>query len=548
MKHIIKLKSTLSLIAFCAVLNGCGENDANNAPVITSTAVVSATVGAEYSYILVATDADGDALTLTASTLPAWLTFDASTGALTGTPAVTEVGDHAVTLGVSDGEDSIEESFTITVSMQTNTPPTVTSVAVANATVDTAYSYTLAATDAEGDDLTLSAPTLPTWLAFDAASGALTGTPTMADLGEHAVTLTVNDGEFDTSQSFVITVARKGDEIAELTVFADTVAPDWSVWGDDGSSQTFVTDADASYGEVVEYSTAGSTAVGFSTRSDLGGSGQAYDASSFAASGTLEFDLKMIAAPATDIWIVKIEGTGAVEIDLPRTPVLDTWEHYSINLSSLGDLSALDNIMIFPNWADNAGAVYRVDNVKLFATGGISSTTGGDLIIDIRDGIDFEGSVSEQARWETFENGDPSPGLEFVSNPDQTGNTSAGVAKLVLNPSDGGMWGGAVTHTVQSFALDSSNAIVRLWVYKDKISPIGIKFEKRHGDGWGAHPPRFATNTQINVWEELTIDFSADIGLPENDAIEGIAIFPDNVDGRTSDAIIYFDNITFGSN
>ena len=325
------------------------------------------------------------------------------------------------------------------------------------------------------------------------------------------------------------------------------MADGWSTWGDGAASVTLETDA-APYGDVYEFSTAGETVVGFSTRGDLGGGDVPYDASSFSNTGTLDFDLKLVAAPATDVWKLKIEGGAEpAEIDLPSTPVIDTWVHYSINLSVLGDVSAMNNIMVFPNWADNADAVYRIDNVQLFSTGGVSDTSGGDLVIDVATGIDFEGAESAQAAWETFENGDPSPGLEFVSNPNTTGNTSAGVAKLVLNPSDGGMWGGAVTHTVQSFELSSSTAVVRLWVYKDKISPVGVKFEKRHDDGWGAHPPRFATNTKINEWEELVIDFTDDIGLAENDAIEGFAIYPDNVDGRTSDTVIYFDNITFGS-
>lgn len=173
--------------------------------------------------------------------------------------------------------------------------------------------------------------------------------------------------------------------------------------------------------------------------------------------------------------------------------------------------------------------------------------TGGDATIDINDGIDFEGT---QAAWETFENGDPSPPLEFVGNPDATGgNTSNTVAKLSLQTAapNTGMWAGAVSRSVELFALDNSNAIVKVWVYKDKISPVGIKFERRRGDGWGAHAPRFVSNTLINQWEELTFDFTDDIGLPENEAIEGFAIYPDNVDGRAQ-TNVYFDNITFSAN
>ncbi len=332
---------------------------------------------------------------------------------------------------------------------------------------------------------------------------------------------------------------------AELTVFAQSVEGNWSTWGEGDVLPVQVTDVEDSYGEAIEFGTSGAVVSGFSTRADKGGSDAAYDASAFANTGTLDFDLKMVVAPpSTNVWKLKVEGSGApVEIDID-TPTLDTWVHYTFPLSSLGDVSAINNIMIFPNWADNAGALYRVDNVQFFATGAINSNSGGSLTIDVATGVDFEGAEGAQASWETFENGDPSPSLEFVTNPDTTGNNSATVAKLNLAASDGGMWAGVKVTTVNTFALDASNAIVKIWVYKNKISPVGIKFEKLSG---AAHAPRFATNTLINQWEQLTIDFTDDIGLPENGAIEAFAIYPDNVDGRTAETV-YFDNITFGSN
>ena len=59
------------------------------------------------------------------------------------------------------------------------------------ATVNSAYNYTLQATDTEGDSLTRGAPILPAWLSFSAASGRLSGTPVDGDVGSHDVSLTV---------------------------------------------------------------------------------------------------------------------------------------------------------------------------------------------------------------------------------------------------------------------------------------------------------------------------------------------------------------------
>ena len=64
-------------------------NDLNEAPTFDSTAVTTATEDVAYSYSITTSDVDGDALTITAPTLPAWLTLTDNgdgTATLTGTP------------------------------------------------------------------------------------------------------------------------------------------------------------------------------------------------------------------------------------------------------------------------------------------------------------------------------------------------------------------------------------------------------------------------------------------------------------------------------
>ncbi|MGR6500509.1 putative Ig domain-containing protein [Shewanella sp. Koi 1] len=186
----------------------------NDAPTISSTALTSATQDAAYSYTLVATDSDvGDSLTLSAVTLPSWLSFNAATGVLSGTPTNANVGGHAVVLRATDGDGlTIDQSFTIVVA-NVNDAPTISSTALTSATQDAAYSYTLVATDSDvGDSLTLSAVTLPSWLSFNAATGVLSGTPTNANVGNHAVLLRATDVDGLTAdQSFTIVVANVND-------------------------------------------------------------------------------------------------------------------------------------------------------------------------------------------------------------------------------------------------------------------------------------------------------------------------------------------------
>jgi beta-glucanase (GH16 family) len=187
----------------------CNENTpapGNAAPAITSNPITTVDANEVYSYTLKTSDADGDALTLAATVLPGWLSFDILTGVLTGTPAKGDAGNHNVTLIVSDGTDSIMQTFSITVP-SANTPPSITSSASDNAIVGVPYSFTLLANDADDDSLTLSVISKPDWLSFNSTSGVLTGTPTaIYALTSNIVYFMVSDGKDNLSQRFTINV------------------------------------------------------------------------------------------------------------------------------------------------------------------------------------------------------------------------------------------------------------------------------------------------------------------------------------------------------
>ncbi len=89
---------------------------ANTAPVITSTAVTSVNEDAAYSYTLTANDLDiSDPITLFALKKPSWLSFNASSGLLSGTPTNSNVGDTTIVLAAYDGKDTVKQSYTLTV-------------------------------------------------------------------------------------------------------------------------------------------------------------------------------------------------------------------------------------------------------------------------------------------------------------------------------------------------------------------------------------------------------------------------------------------------
>src|SRR5439155_21513959 len=97
----------------------------NRAPTLTSPGAQTSAENTSIALQLVATDLDGDALTYSATGLPASLTLNPATGLVAGTLSFTSAGSYAVTAPVSDGTVSNSQTFTWTVA-NTNRPPVLT--------------------------------------------------------------------------------------------------------------------------------------------------------------------------------------------------------------------------------------------------------------------------------------------------------------------------------------------------------------------------------------------------------------------------------------
>lgn len=108
----LQLKAASDLISEA----GC-DGIANEAPEISGTPEISVSVGDEYSFVPVASDADGDELMFVVSNLPTWMQFDVTTGQLLGNASLADVGRYEnIVIAVSDGEFSAElPAFSVTV-------------------------------------------------------------------------------------------------------------------------------------------------------------------------------------------------------------------------------------------------------------------------------------------------------------------------------------------------------------------------------------------------------------------------------------------------
>ncbi len=182
----------------------------NDAPTIVGLPDKTVVQGEGYSFTPRGDDVDGDTLEYAISSTPSWANFDETTGALTGTPASTDVGNHEnIIISVTDNIITTPVALSpfaiaVTATAGTNVPPIAN--AGANQRVSKGTEVTLDGTgsrDPDGDNSALiylwertAGPTEVT------LSSTTTARPTFiipavipANPASYTFRLTVNDGQ-----------------------------------------------------------------------------------------------------------------------------------------------------------------------------------------------------------------------------------------------------------------------------------------------------------------------------------------------------------------
>jgi len=177
----------------------------NRAPVFNTTQLPSATQGLAYSASIDANDPDGDTLTYTLLNQPATMTINTSNGDIDWPLVDESVGTHSFQVVVSDGSGAEANLSVDLVVEKLNAVPVVTSKPHTVAVVGEQYSYTINATDDDGQSLSYSLANAPSFLNLS-PSGTLSGTPLVADLGEHLIDIEVSDGTGSVTQSYSLSV------------------------------------------------------------------------------------------------------------------------------------------------------------------------------------------------------------------------------------------------------------------------------------------------------------------------------------------------------
>ncbi len=163
-----------------------------------------------------------------------------------------EAGDYFVHFRLSDSHNTLIDHLDLTVlPAQQNTCPVFSETPDKQVNEGELLTFTVSATDADGDSLAYSASGLPAGATFSRSTGAFTWTPDFDQAGEYDVTFIVSDGECQDTMTVHITVVD----------VPGNVCPLWNELADqqvsEGELLAFTVGATDADGDALAYSASG---------------------------------------------------------------------------------------------------------------------------------------------------------------------------------------------------------------------------------------------------------------------------------------------------
>lgn len=188
--------------------------------------------GTTQDVVVVATDPDGDPITLTALLLPSFATFTDNgdgTGLLRFAPGFSDSGPHSVAIRATSAGVSVNQGAVLTVIDVVATAPVLTPIGAQSVAEGASLTIPLSASDADGDAVTLVASGVPGFATFTpgapgaSTTGSITVNPGFSDAGTYDITVIASGSLTPDSETFTLTVTNTDrppvlDAIGPLTV------------------------------------------------------------------------------------------------------------------------------------------------------------------------------------------------------------------------------------------------------------------------------------------------------------------------------------------
>ena len=130
-----------------------------------------------------------------------------------------------------------------------NSAPIISGTPNSSVLMGEQYSFTPSASDADNDPLTFDVQGEPNWLSINSVSGALTGAPTLADVGSYSgIVVSVSDGSASASlPQFGVDVVENANGSVTLTWTAPTQNEDGTMLTDLDGYKIYYGTASGSY-------------------------------------------------------------------------------------------------------------------------------------------------------------------------------------------------------------------------------------------------------------------------------------------------------------
>ena len=476
----------------------------NRPPTLNQPADMTVAQGLTADQAITGTDPDGNALTFSKVAGPTFMTVtttNATTGNIHLAAGASEAtGSQSATVRATDGSLNNDKTLTITVT-STNRPPVLTQPANMTVNEGATADQTLNATDPDGNALTFSLVSGPTYAAVTTTTpgtGTATGNihlaPGFTDSGTAAASVRASDGTLNDTKSLTITVNNVDrpvvlGAIANMTVAAGSTADQaFSASDPDGDAITF-TSAGPSFLSRTDNAQVGNTRTGnIHLAPALGTSGTFGATVTAAANGTTSprpFTITVQAvnqAPtlAQPNNMTVNEGVTADQTLNATDPdgnaltfsLVSGPTYAAVTTTTPGTGTATGNIHLAPGFSDagTAAASVRASDGSLFDTKSLTITVNNvdrPVVLGAIGNMTVgAGSTADQAFSATDPDADAitfaSSGPAFMTRSDnaQVGTTRTGNIHLAPPPGSTGISSASVTATAngttstQSFTIN----------------------------------------------------------------------------------------------
>ncbi len=197
----------------------------NDAPTISAIDDITIMEDNSGSIIIDTEDIDGDDLEYEITSGEPYFDFVIEADTITISPHLNWFGQTSLTVSASDGQESVQTDFAITVT-PVNDAPTIEDIDDIAIDEDGSIDVVLSSDDVDGDDLTYSFYLNNDDIFLSIDEDNLTITASQNFNGDVPITMFVSDSEFSDSTSFVVTVIAVNDPptisaISDITIIED---------------------------------------------------------------------------------------------------------------------------------------------------------------------------------------------------------------------------------------------------------------------------------------------------------------------------------------